>query len=144
MEQAGFFNLISGTDVALSANNSADPITILFNTGNVTAVGGEFFTTDLAGNTSGGVITATLNDGTSLVFNTTTATTFGGFTSVTPIASLTLQTNVPLGFFVTTNNMVVGSVTPVAPEPGSLALLLLPVGAALFRAARRRSAAPRV
>ena len=54
-------------DNALSTNNFTDTLTLTFTSGNVTAVGGEFFNTDLPGNPSFDAVIVSLNDGTSVI-----------------------------------------------------------------------------
>jgi hypothetical protein len=67
----------------LGENTATDTIAISFTSGNVTAVGGNFFLTDFLDNLIAGDITLTLNDGSviNLTSPTSTPTPFGGFTT---------------------------------------------------------------
>jgi hypothetical protein len=67
----------------LGENYRTDDITISFTSGNVTAVGGNFFLTDAGDNLVAGSISLTLNDGSviNLTSPTSGATPFGGFTT---------------------------------------------------------------
>ena len=52
------------TDVWLSTNQPVDPIDFTITSGNVTAIGGYFFLTNIAGSVTAGTVTAMLGDGT--------------------------------------------------------------------------------
>ncbi len=121
-----------GGDVWLSSN---DPETIVFNftSGNVTAVGGNFFNTDVNGALTSGTLTATINNGTTRTILNANTNSFLGFTSQTPITSLTLSGDNTT--YLTANNLVVG----VVPEPSSLALAAFG-GISVLSMYRRRQA----
>jgi hypothetical protein len=127
-------------DVSLSTTNEADPIIFTFTSGNVTAVGGYFFPTDINGNIMAGTINVALDDGTNVNVVNGDLTTFLGFTTTGPIASLTLTD--PSDPFVTVDDLYVGAggaQGAAVPEPATLALaglgLLSLVG---YRCRRKR------
>jgi hypothetical protein len=100
---------------ALSTNSAFDPMTIEFDGLPVTAVGGDFFTTDFDGAPNAFPITVTLDDGTSVTLEYPTV--FAGFTSTVPIASITLTTpDQGTNAWVTLDNFYVGEVGAVAVE----------------------------
>ena len=125
-DQRGLFSVSPDStqpnDIALSTTQSNAAITLTFTSGNVTAIGGDFFLTDDPGNAVPGDVTVTLNDGTTQILTATSANPqpFVGFTSASPISSLILT--IPQTFrYATINNFVVGT---AVPEPGAVALLL--------------------
>jgi hypothetical protein len=159
-DPGSFFNVGTSSDVWLSTNLSQDTITFNFTSGNVTAVGGNFFNTDVDGNVSNGTIDLLLSDGTSLTLTNPTDTTFAGFTSgqtitslmVTPIAptnpdgSPLLDSNGnPVVTWATVNNLIVGAALPTTsatPEPGATALLVGMGATGLVALRRYRKARP--
>ena len=134
----GFFNEGPAGDTWLSTNNSGDSILFTFTSGNVTAVGGNFFATDITGTPSGSSVVLTLNDGTTHTLLTSSATSFVGFTSLLPILSMSFDApDVASVQWSTANNLIVGQTAQAqAPEPATLAMLGL---GALF-VVRRRAA----
>lgn len=130
-----FFGANAFGSPAVSLNTATDTILITFNSGNVTAVGGNIFASDAFGTETAGNVTATLNDGTTLTFATTLVAPgpFRGFTSDTPITSLsiitsTTQTTAPF-IWPTLDNFYVGTAaTPPVPFEFSPALGLTVLG----------------
>ncbi len=114
-------NLGSG-DVALSTNMALYAIHFAFSSGNVTAVGGNFWLTDISGGTTTGSTVLTLSDGTTTTLVNADPSTYAGFTT-TPgvyITSLTLSvTGAPSDAWVTVNNLTVGE---AVPEPSTFVL----------------------
>ena len=108
------------------------PLTITFTSGNVTALGGEFFNTDAFDSFQSTPVTITLNDGTTTTFTPADfSSSFRGFVSTSLITSLVLSA--PGGVqYAGLDNLTVGAV----PEPSSWALMILGLGA-LTAAARR-------
>lgn len=100
---------------------------------NVTAVGGYFFGTDIAGNPFSTTVTATLANGDQLQTATSSSTNFFGFSSETPIVSLTAVT--PGNNFITANDFIVGT---AIPEPTALVVGM--IGLAGIAGRRRRKA----
>lgn len=115
-------------------------LTINFTGGNVNAIGGNFFATNIGGDFLGLSVTVSLSDGSVVSFLPTSQTdSFRGFVSTATITSLTLSVTQPgslLYPYVNLDNLTVG-VSPV-PEPASAALFGL--GSALLWASRRRKA----
>ncbi len=118
----------------ISTDNAQDVIRIDFTSGNVTAVGGNFFSSDINFNAIAASVTVALSDGQSVSFNSSNANDFRGFTSNQTITSLTIDAfDVPGGAFAwsTLDNLYVGQ---AIPAPGAMALL----GLGGLAAARRR------
>lgn len=121
--ERGFANVGSVNDVWLSANFSNTPIVFTFTSGNVTAVGGAFFQTNLGGEEVVlGTITIALSNGTSVNLTNPTNSSFLGFTSPgAPIASLKFTPGV--NTWATVNNLYVGQAIPApALLPGLVGL----------------------
>ncbi|MET0519105.1 MAG: PEP-CTERM sorting domain-containing protein [Burkholderiaceae bacterium] len=97
-------------------------LTINFTSGNVTALGGNFFSSDLGDAFVATPITLTLSDATSVTFTPTSASdSYRGFTSDVAISSLTMTLTETQfqSLYAGLDNLTVGAV----PEPGTLALL---------------------
>ena len=94
-------------------------VTISFTSGNVLAVGGNFFETDVADNFLSAAVTLTLNDGTTATYTPTSESTYRGFTSTTPITSLTFAAPTDTNY-ATLDNLTVGT---TVPEPSTWAML---------------------
>jgi hypothetical protein len=105
----------------LGEGTRANNATITFTSGNVTAVGGNFFLTDIKDDLATGNITLTLNDGSviNLTSPTSGATPFGGFTTGGAIiTSLTLSGDTSA--WESFDNLYVGTASAAAtavPEP---------------------------
>jgi hypothetical protein len=114
-------NPSSPGDFELSTSSTDFSIVFTFGAG-INAVGGNFFATDTPGNVTAGVITVTLNDGTTQILTDASATTFSGFVSAgTAISSLTVSTG-GTGIYATVDNFYTG--VAAAPEPGSVLMIL--------------------
>lgn len=115
--------------------NSTASMTLTFTTGNIYAVGGNFFVTDTNDVFVANPITVTLSDGTTDTFTPGSVNAFRGYISTVPLTTLNLSaTN--NGFFNTMDNFVVGA--PI-PEPAVTGLLLGTLGLALRRNRRRKA-----
>ena len=116
----------------------AQELVITFTTGNITAVGGEFYITNFAGNFQTDPVTVTLSDGTVETWSPASVATFRGFTSPgVPITSLTLRAPAASRFN-NIDNLIVGSAVPEPSCVGLLAGALVP----LMRRKRRATLAP--
>lgn len=124
---------------ALSTNISGPTIEITFTEAPVTAVGGFFFPTDVAGNVITGTITLDFNGGGSDSLVNPGVSTFSGFTSTVPLAGLSISAQLcgSTDCYPTLDNFYVGAAatTSDAPVPATAALLALGVvGIGLRRA----------
>lgn len=120
----------------ISTDSALDYIVVTFTSGNVTAVGGNFFSSDINFAPFASNVTIDLSDGTSVTFASASASDFRGFTSGTVITSMTIDAadiDPISGPFVwsTMDNFYVGS---AVPAPGAAALL----GLGGLAASRRR------
>ncbi len=113
--------ITSATDPALGALFTDDTLTINFTSGNVTAVGGSLFLSDIDDAPIAGQVHALLNDGTALnyAFDGSDTFPFAGFTSSVPLTSLSIFASTPRTY-ITLDNFVVGT---AVPEPGTMAML---------------------
>ena len=95
-------------------------LVITFTAGNITAVGGEFFLSDVNGNFQSAPVTITMNDGTVETWTPSGVSSFRGFTSPgVTITSLTV--GVAATRFNNIDNLIVGV---AVPEPSGLLLVL--------------------
>ncbi len=117
-----FFNTGTVGDVWLSTFDHSTNIVFDFTSNNVTAVGGNFFLTDIPGNVVPGMITVTLDNGTTFSVSDPSATSFVGFTTSSPIHSLTFipPASGANEIFGTVNNFITGR---SVPDSGSTLLL---------------------
>ncbi len=126
-------------DTYLSTNTDARAIVFTLATGNLNAIGGDFFLTDTLGAFSQGMVSLILNDSTTATLTNPTSTSFLGFISSVPIGSLTFTSPAAPGY-ATVNNLVVGQ---AVPEPTTCLLLAggaLPLASSLRRRSCRRRA----
>jgi PEP-CTERM motif len=122
------YNVSTGTGVAGKVYNSGAFIgtidqttfTLNFTTGNILAVGGNFYVTDIADVFTAASTTVTLSDGTSDTFTPSSTTEFRGYVATTALTSLTMS-GTSGGVYNTVDNITVSGI-PV-PEPGSAGLL---------------------
>jgi len=102
----------------LEAGQILDDLTITFTSGNVKAVGGNFFGVDFGSAFQAVMISLTLGDGTVESFTPASfADSYRGFTSDSIITSLTIS-GPGQSLYAALDNLTVGTV----PEPASLAL----------------------
>jgi hypothetical protein len=94
----------------ISTNLAADSIVVTFTGAPVTAVGGNFWATDINVQPTGTDVTITLSDATTLTFTSTGPTDFRGFTTVAPITSITIEApDVPNPEWSTMDNLIIGT-----------------------------------
>jgi len=98
----------------ITTNGSADQITVTFTSGSVTAIGGNFYASDIGGAPIvGNDVVLTLSDGTTETFSTAGDTDFRGFTTALPITSITIDAPNPSdptdSSWSTLDNMIVGT-----------------------------------
>ncbi|MFZ9688494.1 MAG: hypothetical protein ACO3DS_01510 [Phycisphaerales bacterium] len=110
-----------GSGGQLSTNNADAALTLTFSSGDVYAVGGNFFLTDINFGFLPGLVQVQLADGSSYIANIQSANSFSGFVSLgAAISQITIS---PFGVqpnaFVTATNLCLG----VVPAPGAAALL---------------------
>jgi PEP-CTERM motif len=129
----------------LSTNNSADTITFNTFTGGVSALGGNFFASDVDGNFLAGDITISATDSSGTVTQTivsATTNSFLGFVSTGNLTTVSLFS--PPGptpaRFPSVDNLVL-AVTAVSPVPEPQAYISMMVGLGLLGFIRRRRAA---
>lgn len=130
-------NGIYGSGDFVGASQINEALTVSFTGAPVTAVGGNFFATNISDVFQPVSITLTLSDATTVTFTPATlADSYRGFTSTAAITSLTISG--PGGsLYGNLDNLTVG-VAAVVPEPASA--LLMALGAAALLVARRRRA----
>lgn len=102
---------VNGGSQALSTSLPTDAIKISFTSGNVSAVGGNFFLTDINSNPIAGNLSINLSDGSSVNFSSTASNNypFVGFTTTGSSFITSLDLNaVGSGQFNTIDNLYVG------------------------------------
>jgi hypothetical protein len=93
----------------ISTNASADSIVVTFTGSPVTAVGGNFWATDINVLPTGTVVTILLSDGTTVAFTSTGPADFRGFTTALPITRITIDAlDVPNPAWSTMDNLIIG------------------------------------
>jgi hypothetical protein len=122
---------------ALSVSVGNTAITIGFTGLTVTALGGIFADTDVAGASIAGTVMITTSDG-GMQSIATTTDAFIGYTSTTPIVSVTfIATGAPAtNNFIQIDHFYTGALA-VVPEPATVSLSLLGFGLLAFAARRR-------
>jgi PEP-CTERM motif len=116
-------------------NTPNETMTLTFTTGNVTAVGGNFFITNISDVFQPVGVTLALNDGTSVTYTPTGVGTFRGFISTVPILSLTMDAPTGGQFYNSLDNLTVGS---AVPEPTTYLMMALGLGGMLLMRRARR------
>ena len=114
-----------GSGEFLGTNLPNEALTITFTSGNVTAVGGNFYATNISDAFQSASVTLTLSDSTTVTYTpTSVADSFRGFTSNVTITSMTMGAP-GVSLYAGIDNLTVG-VTAV-PEPASVLLMALGV-----------------
>ncbi len=140
-----FYPAGAGADIWLATTVASDTITFSNFAAGLRAFGGNFFGSDVNGEFSPGrTMVLTANDGTSTrtvnLYNTTT-TTFLGFITTNPLASVTLRPDGIAGnvYWASANDVTIGMVNPV-PEPETYGMMLAGLALVGYAARRRRRA----
>jgi len=121
----------------LSTSQISEALTITFTSGNVTAVGGNFYIADLNDDFQSVSVTLTLSDGTTTTFTPTSMfDSYRGFTSDLSITSLTMSGPGP-SLYAGLDNLTVGVMVSPVPEPATLSLLGLGLTGLLVTRRRR-------
>lgn len=116
----------------ISTDSALDSIVVTMTGAPVTAVGGNFWATDISFFPTGTGITINLSDGTNVSYTSTGPADFRGFISDVAITSITIDApDVPGNAWATMDNLVVGA---AIPAPGAVAVL----GLAGLAGVRRR------
>ena len=118
-------------DGVISTNTSSESIIVTFTGDDVTAVGGNFWSTDVNLEPFASLVNVMLDDGTLESFVSTSADDFRGFTSDQAIMSLTITAQSEFdAVWSTLDNLYVGT---MIPAPGGVALLLVSAAATVRR-----------
>jgi hypothetical protein len=151
-----FFGAGTTANPWLSTNTATDAVIFNTFTGGVTAIGGNFFGSSIAGLFLAGDVTLAATDASGTVTQTivgATTTSFLGFVSTGAMTSLRLcAVQTGLGrcatpadayggpyLWPTSDNLVLAKAVVAIPEPSTYAMLLAGLGAVGFVARRRRS-----
>jgi hypothetical protein len=137
----GLYGAAGNGGSALSTNTATDPITFTFTGAPVTAIGGNFFGSDINGNFSAANINITLSNGFTTTLTTPSLTAFSGFTvSSGSISTLTVSSVQPQSGFLwpTVDNLIIGTSTAAVPAPSSFASLLAGAGMGGIMLRRRK------
>ena len=133
----GLYGAGTGTDHWLSTNVRTDPIEFRNFSSGVSAFGGNFFASDIAGEyVASGNLVLTASDGSTLTYalNNATQGSFVGFVSDAALSSVTLATDGGL-YWPTANDVVLAA---AVPEPATYGMLLAGLGFVGAIARRRR------
>ncbi|MFB3778904.1 MAG: PEP-CTERM sorting domain-containing protein [Bryobacteraceae bacterium] len=120
---------------SLSTVHADDAISFTFTSGNVTAVGGYFFPTDVSEQLIVGDVVLTLSDGTVQVLNNPGTASFVGFitTGGVLITSLTVDAPDTIEYsWPTVDDFYVGAAGDAIPEPSTFLLLTIGAGGLLL------------
>lgn len=94
----------------ISHDSAIDAIRITFTGAPVTAIGGNFWGTDITFTPNGGEVTLTLADSTTVTYASSGPGDFRGFVTTTPIAHITIDAaDVPANSWSTIDNVIAGA-----------------------------------
>jgi len=95
----------------ISTDAAAASIVVTFTGAPVTAVGGNFWATDINVAPTGTDVTILLSDGTTETFTSTGPTDFRGFTTAAPITSISIDApDTPVTAWGTMDNLIIGTI----------------------------------
>lgn len=108
----------------LGTNYPTQSLTITFTSGNVFAVGANFYATNVSDAFQPTSMTLTLSDNTTVSYTPTSTATYRGFTSTAKLTSLTISAP-GTSLYAGLDNLTVGAlpITAAVPEPSSMALM---------------------
>jgi hypothetical protein len=102
--------MVSTALLDCSTNAAADSIVVTFTGSPVTAVGGNFWATDINVLPIGADVAILLSDGTTVAFTSTGPADFRGFTTALPITRITIDAlDVPNPAWPTMDNLIIGT-----------------------------------
>jgi len=127
------WTVVNGGTKWLSVDPGSSSLVFTLTSGNITAVGGNFFLTDLPGDFITGTINILFSDTTTTNWSPSSTSAFIGFTFDSPVTSMTISRTGNTDF-VTAGTITVGQV----PEPTTTALLLVAGGSLLWWSRRRK------
>ncbi|RVU44264.1 PEP-CTERM sorting domain-containing protein [Rubrivivax rivuli] len=130
---------VYGNGTLIGTNLPTETLTVTFSGATVTAIGGNFWATNISDVFQPVPVTLTLSDGTTTTFTPVSETTgsFRGFTTTLGITSMTIASTA--GVYAGMGNLTVG--VAAIPEPGTWLMMALGVGALLLRNSRRNAQA---
>jgi len=112
-----------GGDVWVSTNSRTDQIIFTFTSGNIRAIGGLFFGSDINGAFAAGNVFISTDQTPQQLLTGTSSLTFLGFISQSPFTTLTLSADQSVGaLWPTANDFIVGNISAV-PEPATWAMI---------------------
>jgi hypothetical protein len=128
-----------GNGTLIGTNLPTEALTVTFSGATVTAIGGNFWSTNISDVFQPVPVTLTLSDGTITTFTPSSETvgSFRGFTSTVGITSMQITSTA--GVYAGMGNLTVG--VAAIPEPGTWLMMALGVGALLLRNSRRNTQA---
>lgn len=132
----GLYGAGAAGDYWLSTNMRADPIVFSGFTPGVSAFGGNFFGSDIAGDyVASGTLLLTASDGTTLNYtlNGATQSSFLGFISDTGLNTVTIEASPDGAYWPTANNVVLA-----VPEPATYGMFAAGLGLLGMWGRRRR------
>jgi hypothetical protein len=120
---AGVASSVYRSGSIIGNNLPAELLTVTFTAGAPTAVGGNFYITDITDVFQSSPVTLNLSDGTSITYLPGGTAEYRGFVSTVPITSLTMAV-APTSQYNTLDNLTVGIAT-VVPEPATYLMMAL-------------------
>lgn len=128
-----------GNGSLIGTNLPNETLTVTFSGATVTAIGGNFWSTNISDVFQPVPVTLTLSDGTVTTFTPSSETvgSFRGFTSTVGITSMLISSTSTV--YAGMGNLTVG--VAAIPEPGTWLMMALGLGAVALRTSRRQTQA---